>query len=373
MKMSNAYKFVGTTSQAASKQLSEGSAGLSGMSRRGFLAAGAVAAGSLALTACGTKGASTTNTGSAAGSASGAALTKLTFCLDYTPNTNHTGVYVAAAKGFFTDEGLEVEIVQPAEDGADAMIGTGQAQFGVSYQDFIANDIVGGNTGITAIAAVIQHNTSGIMTRKEDNITSPKALENHTYTTWEMPIEQATMKQVVEKDGGDWSKVKQVPYTTDDDVAGLQSKMYDAVWVYEGWAVQQAALQKVDVNYFSFISIDETFDFYTPVIAGNVEYMKAHPEVAKAFLRAVKKGYEFCVEHADEAAEILCEQVPELKEDLVKMSQEFLADQYIADATSWGAIDPARWSSFFTWLNDNQLVEKELDVNTGFDTSYLEA
>ena len=341
-----------------------------GISRRNFLAASATAAGSLALAACGAHAEKEHATN---GSSAAKKTTKLTFCLDYTPNTNHTGIYVAAAKGYFADEGLEVEIVQPAEDGADAMIGTGQAQFGVSYQDYIANDIAGGNTGITAIAAMVQHNTSGIMSRKEDGITRPKALEGHKYTTWEMPIEKATMKQVVEKDGGDWSKVSLVPYTTNDDVAGLQSKMYDAVWVYEGWAVQQAALQKVDVNYFSFISIDETFDYYTPVIAGNVDYMKKNAEVTKAFLRAVKKGYEFCVDHADEAADILCKQVPELDADLVKKSQEFLAGQYTADATSWGVIDSARWSGFYKWLNDNQLVEKELDVNAGFYTQYLEA
>ena len=38
-------------------------------------------------------------------------LTKITFVLDWTPNTNHTGLYVAAQKGYFKDVGLEVEIV----------------------------------------------------------------------------------------------------------------------------------------------------------------------------------------------------------------------------------------------------------------------
>ena len=61
---------------------------------------------------------------------------KLTFVLDWTPNTNHTGLYVAQSLGYFEDQGLEVEIVQPPEDGANTLVASGKAQFGVSFQGF---------------------------------------------------------------------------------------------------------------------------------------------------------------------------------------------------------------------------------------------
>ena len=48
-------------------------------------------------------------------------LEKVTFVLDWTPNTNHTGLYVAQEKGFFEEVGIEVEIVQPPEDGAEVL------------------------------------------------------------------------------------------------------------------------------------------------------------------------------------------------------------------------------------------------------------
>ena len=51
---------------------------------------------------------------------------KITFVLDWTPNTNHTGLYVAQSQGFFEDQGLEVEIVQPPEDGADTLVASGK-------------------------------------------------------------------------------------------------------------------------------------------------------------------------------------------------------------------------------------------------------
>ena len=86
--------------------------------------------------------------------------------------------------------------------------------------------------------------------------------------------------------------------------------------------------------------------------------------MAKAFLRATKKGYEFCVTNPDEAAQIDAE--------LAKASAEYLADQYTADASSWGIIDPKRWAAFYTWMNDNQLTPVALDVNGGFSMDYLE-
>ncbi len=336
-----------------------------GMSRRAFVAGSAAAAATLVLAGC------NSNSGSSSASGSSSDETALTFCLDYTPNTNHTGIYVAKNKGYFGEEGLDVTIVQPADGTAEGAIGTGQAQFGVSYQDYIAAAYDSGNTGLTAIAAVIQHNTSGIMSRAADGITRAKQMENHVYTTWDMAVEQATIKQIMESDGGDFSKLSMVPYSVDDEVSGLKANMFDCVWVYEGWAVQNAKIQGYDVNYFDFRAMDDVFDFYTPVLAANVDYAKANPDVVKAFLRAAKKGYEFAVSQPDEAAKILCQEVPELDSELVEASAKFLAGEYTSEAESWGVIDPTRWSKYFQWLNDNSLVENKLDVNAGYDTSYL--
>ncbi len=340
------------------------------LNRRQFIAVAGGAAATTALAACG--GAGTPGQPSA-GDAEGGEKTKVSFVLDYTPNTNHTGLYVALDQGYFADEGLEVEIVQPPEDGADALIGAGGANLGISYQDYIANNLASDQPmPYSAVAAVIQHNTSGIMSRAEDGITHPAAMEGHTYATWNMPVEQATVRQCVEADGGNWDNVELVPYETDDDVAGLRANMYDTVWVYEAWAVQNAIVQDVDVNYFSFISVDPVFDYYTPVIAANDDWAKENPDTVKAFLRAVKKGYEYAVENPDSAADILCAQVPELDSALVHQSQTYLADQYVAEADAWGVIDLDRWAAFYGWLNDNQLLENQIDVNAGYDLTYLE-
>ena len=68
----------------------------------------------------------------------------------------------------------------------------GDAQFGVSFQDTMASYVSGDAAmPVTAIAAIIQHNTSGIISMKDKGITSPAKMMDHTYATWEMPISRA--------------------------------------------------------------------------------------------------------------------------------------------------------------------------------------
>jgi len=106
--------------------------------------------------------------------------TKITVVLDWTPNTNHTGLYVAQKNGYFADNGLEVTIEQPPEDGAEALVASGKAQFGVSFQENVASALTADSPlPITAVAALIQHNTSGIISLKKNNITSPNDMAGH--------------------------------------------------------------------------------------------------------------------------------------------------------------------------------------------------
>ncbi len=297
---------------------------------------------------------------------------KITFVLDWTPNTNHTGLYVAQEKGYFEDEGLEVEIVQPPEDGADALVASGKAQFGISFQDTMAPGVVGEDAlPTTAVAAVVQHNTSGIISRKGEGMDTPKGLEGKKYATWDAPIEKAMMENVVEADGGDFSKVELIPSTVTDEVSALESKSVDAIWIFYAWAGVATEVAGLETDYFAFKDINPAFDYYTPVIIGNNEFLEKEPETAKKFLSAVKKGYEDAIKDPDGAAEILCEAAPELDQELVKASQEYLKDQYIADADRWGYIDPDRWNLFYNWLNENGLTENEIPENTGFSNEYL--
>ena len=298
----------------------------------------------------------------------------ITIVLDWTPNTNHTGIFVAQAKGFFEEAGLDVEVVQPPEDGAVTLVASGKAQFGVSFQDSLAPAFAGDSImPVTAVAAVIQHNTSGIVSRTGEGMDTPKGLEGKKYATWDLDVEKATIRDVMKADGGNFDLVELIPSTVTDEVSALRSGSVDAIWIFYGWAGVACEVAGLDTDYFEFADIDPVFDYYTPVIIGNNAWLEENPETAKAFVEALSKGYTYAAQNPKEAADILMDAAPELKSnsELVYASQAYLAAEYIADAARWGEFDADRWAAFFGWLNENNLLEGEIDPNYGFTNDYL--
>lgn len=297
-------------------------------------------------------------------------LTDITLVLDWTPNTNHTGFYVALNEGYYKDAGLNVTIVQPPEDGATMMVASGKAQFGIDFQDSLVPVYTSEDKlPITTIATIIQHNTSGIISLKEDGIETPKDMEGKNYATWEMPIEQAIIKTLVEEDGGDYSKINMIPEYVENEPAALQQDI-DAIWIYYAWAGVSCKQAGLDTNVFFFKDYNDAFDYYNPVITTNTDWASKNEDTVKAFLEATKKGYEFAIDDPDAAADILCEQVPELDKKLVTESQEWLASQYKAEVDQWGYIDQERWDRFYKWLYDNGLSD-EIPEGYGFTNEYL--
>ena len=298
----------------------------------------------------------------------------VTVVLDWTPNTNHTGIYVALANGYFEEAGLDVQVVQPPEDGAVTLVASGKAQFGISFQDSLAPAFAGDSPmPVTAVAAIIQHNTSGIVSRAGEGMDTPRGLEGRKYATWDLDVEKATIRDVMAADGGNFDLVELIPSTVTDEVSALQSGSVDAIWIFYGWAGVACEVAGLDTDYFEFADIDPVFDYYTPVLIGSNAWLEENPDAARAFLAALSKGYTYAAEHPAEAADILMEAAPELKANsaLVYASQEYLAGEYIADAARWGEFDGERWAAFFNWLNENDLMEAEIDPDFGYTNDYL--
>ncbi|GAF09841.1 hydroxymethylpyrimidine ABC transporter [Paenibacillus pini JCM 16418] len=126
--------------------------------------------------------------------------------LDWTPNTNHTGLYVAKNQGYYEEEGLNVEIVQPGSGGADTMVAAGKVPFGISYQENVTQARTQ-DVPLVSIAAIIQHNTSGFAAPVDRKIKSPKDFEGKTYGGWGSPVEEAVMGSIMQKESADVKKV----------------------------------------------------------------------------------------------------------------------------------------------------------------------
>ena len=302
-------------------------------------------------------------------------LKTIIFCLDWTPNTNHTGVYAARALGYYREAGLDVQIVQPPENGALLMCAAGQAQFAVEAQDTLAASLdLDTPLGVTAVAAILQHNTSGILSRAGEGIISAGGMEGKIYSTWESPIELAMLRYCMEKEGRDFDKVRLIPNNITDEAAALAARQTDSVWVFYGWSGINAELKGVACDYWDFASLSSELDYYTPAIVANNDFLRNDPETARAFLEATAKGYAYACEHPEEAAEMLIagDNTHSLDEsgDLVYASQKWLSGQYTADAPFWGHIAPERWNAFYAWLYANGLTTHDL-TGIGFSNDYL--
>lgn len=301
---------------------------------------------------------------------------KITVCLDWTPNTNHTGIFVADKLGYYEQAGLEVTIVQPPEDGAELMTASGQAQFGISFQDSMAAIFASDEPmEITAVSAILQHNTSGIISRKGEGMDTPKGLEGKRYSTWNGPIELGMVETVMTVEGADFNKLELIPNVVTNEAEALRNKDTDAIWIYYGWAGIACEISGLEFDYFSFSDIEPVFDYYTPVIIANNRYLAENPETARAFIQATKKGYEYAIENPEAAASILIKSDTTGSligsEELVTESQKWISQQYTADASQWGIFDGERWNGFYAWLYEKGLIEKEIPAEMGYTNDFV--
>ncbi|USK56747.1 ABC transporter substrate-binding protein [Cytobacillus solani] len=296
-------------------------------------------------------------------------LEKVTVVLDWTPNTNHTGLYVAKDKGYFKEEGLDVEIIMPGEAGADQLTASGKADFGVSYQESITQARVQG-VPLVSVAAVIQHNTSGFASPAEKNITSPKDFAGKTYGGWGSPVEKSVLDSLMKIEKANVADVS-IVNIGDADFFTAVKRDIDFAWIYYGWTGVEAELRGEKINMVYLTDYSEKLDYYTPVLATNEKMIKNNPEIVKAFVKAASKGYGYTIENPNEAADILLKAAPDLDEQLVKKSQEWLAPRYQDDASRWGEQKLDVWKNYADWMFENGLLDKKLEAEKAFTNEFL--
>ena len=294
---------------------------------------------------------------------------KISITLDWTPNTNHAGLYAALELGYFKEAGLDVVIQQPGQNITDQIVAAGKSEFGVSYQE---NVIRARSEGIplVSIAAVIQHNTSGFASLKSANIKSVKDFEGKRYGSWDSPSEMAILKNVMQSAGADFDKVSVVSGIY--DFFSTIGRDADFEWIYYGWDGVSAALMDMELDYIALKDLNPIFDYYTPVIISSEKYLAANPGTTRKFMAAVKRGYDFCIAEPEKAADIFIKNVPELDYEKVKLSMAYLAKEYQADAYYWGYQKPEVWEQFTGWMAFEGLIKQSIDTQKAFTNSYLE-
>lgn len=302
--------------------------------------------------------------------AEGESPENVTVILDYVANTNHTGMYVALDQGYYKEAGMDVSIVEPTEGATATLIAVGKGDFGISYQE----DVTIARTSadplpVKAVAALIQHNTSGFVTYGDKDIHSPKDFEGKTYAGWGGPGEEAVLKAVMAKDGGDFSKLDMV-ISDGSGFEALKDKV-DVMWFFEGWDNIKCRLNDFPINYMELRQLDKRLDYYTPVIIASEDTLKNKPEMTKKFLEATAKGYWYAIEHPKESAEILHKYAPDYSLEMLTMSQEYLAGKYMEDTKRWGEMKDSVWDNYTDFLVEYGVIEEDIPADQCYTNEFL--
>lgn len=212
--------------------------------------------------------------------------------------------------------------------------------------------------GLTAVATLTQKCDSGIVSLKEAGITSPKKLEGKRLTHWTPAWFHAAISRVVEKDGGDYSKVKLVNMDVGDIVATL-GNVADATWVYENWENQVLLEAGKEINYFNLGDVDPIFDFCAPAMAASHEILRERPDVVRTFLAILDRGYIQAAREPEESVLAVKDLMPEGSSDsLLIRSQKHLSTILLDENGHWGHIRPERWDRMADFLVEKGIISR---------------
>src|SRR5712691_2477905 len=272
-------------------------------------------------------------------------LTSMNLALDWTPNTNHTGIYVALAQGWYRAEGIDLHLLPySANVSPDVLVSSGKADVGISSTEGIVADAAVGQP-VVSIAAIIQHNTSALVTLASSGLNRPRDLDGKIYGGFGAPYESAVVGEIIQKDGGK-GQFKNVTLSV-DAMQALESHRIDFVWVFEGWEIIQAQREGVKLNVFPITNYGVA-DYYTPNLIASPVEIQQKPELLHKFMTATACGYEYARTHVQQSAQLLLAQNKGVFPDagLVLASQQFLSPRYADPGRKWGMQAAAAWHSY---------------------------
>ncbi len=294
-------------------------------------------------------------------------LTKVTLMLDYTPNTNHTGLYVADELGYYKEEGIDLEIIDTGSNGVEQAVSTQAVDFGISYQENITMSNDQGLKNLKSIYAILSENTSGLISFKDKEIIKPADLKGKTYCGWGSDVESAIVKYVAKEGDVEDKDVKIVNGGTDF----LRSNKDDCdyFWEFKGWSGVEANLENKEFNWISLRDLG--LDWYTPIIITSDEYIKENKDVVQGFINATIKGYTYAVNNPEKASNIFLKYNKSYDKDFIESSQKYLSRYYISDNALAGYQKESIYKDFTKFLKDNKII-KDVDYKELYTNEFIE-
>lgn len=293
-------------------------------------------------------------------------MEKITLALDWTPNINHIGFFVAQKKGFYKDLRLDVDLVSPATDDYTLTpakrVEMGMADFALCPMESVLSYRTKQHSfALKAVAAVYQEDLSAIVVLKSSGITRPKELDGKSYASYQARYEDQIVKQMIINDGG--SGTLEIDYPRKlgiwDTLIGGD---YASTWVFMNWEGVEAGQKGIELETFRMHDFDVPYS-YSPVIAGEEASMKSRKEAYRSFLKATKAGFLYAKAHPAEAAAILSPEVSEKDAAISVEAAVAYSSEALGTASTWGKMDETQVQAYLDWIYDKGLEKKRLSVS----------
>ncbi|MFT6205767.1 MAG: ABC-type nitrate/sulfonate/bicarbonate transport system substrate-binding protein [Spirosomataceae bacterium] len=301
-------------------------------------------------------------------------MEKIRIALDWTPNINHIGFFIAKEKGFFSDNNLAVEILDPSMDNYATTpakkVELGEVDFALCpMESVISFQTKPQPFALKAIAAIFQEDLSAIAVRSSDFITSPKDLDGKTYASYKARYEDEIVKQMIRNDGGEG--LIEVVYPEKLGIwETIVKGTIDSTWIFLNWEGVEAKSENIPLTYFKMRDFGIPYS-YSPVLVASEQHIKDKSASYKKFLNALKRGYQFSKSHSAEAVEILAKFIPETDKKIDLGKALAASENAFGEEENWGMMDTNNVTEFLNWLHENGLESQEVAVADLFTNELL--
>ena len=299
----------------------------------------------------------------------------LHLALDWTPNANHTGFFVARERGFYRDAGLDVVISDPSADNyartPAKKLALGEVDFAIApSESVISLNYKDVPVAARAIYAILREDLSSIATLREGAIARPRDLDGRTYASYGARYEDHIVRQLIRNDGGQGN-----PELIYPEKLGIWNTLLSgaaaATWIFANWEGVEAATQGVELRQFRLQDYGIPYG-YSPVVLATQERIDKHRKAYAAFIAATRAGFVYAAEHPAEATEILAAVMPAADRERIDLrrSQEMTGAHYGTAATA-GRMDPEHVARFLDWLIAHGIESERIKATPLFSNALL--
>lgn len=301
-------------------------------------------------------------------------MVKLKLALDWTPNVNHIGFFIAKELGFYNQVGIDLEILNPKDDNYVMTPGKklelDLADFAIApFETVISLNNKVNNLNAVAVYSILQKDLSCIVTLNSSKITSPKLLDGKIYASYKARYEDHIVNEIVKNDGGIGNLNIIYP-----EKLGIWNTLLngsaDATWIFDNWEGIEASGKNIELNKFRLNEFKIPYA-YSPVVLTKKENINKQKEVYSKFIQATQNGFLYTKNNLTNSTEILSRYVT--KDDLINIDLEkaiSISIPHFGDEANCGKIEHERISSFIKWITEKGLENKVI-LNQSLYTNEL--